>query len=332
MRPFIVITSIFPPTPAVEAFARRNDSTVVVVGDDKTPADWCCANVEFLPIRRHGDIGRHLHRVLPHNHYCRKMIGYLSAIEAGARVIVDTDDDNIPKENWCFPPLEGAFDCLQREPGFVNIYQLYTRQQIWPRGLPLRLVSQPVDLRQELSLKPCTVGVWQGLADEDPDVDAVYRLTSNEACCFEERAPVVLEEGVLSPFNTQNTLTRQELFPLLYLPTHVTFRFTDILRGLVAQPIMWRSGYRLGFTNATVVQKRNPHDYLKDFLSEVPMYEHGERVPEIAAGAAAAGRSPADNLFAVYEALAREQVVEKTELDVLAAWLKDMEQAADRSF
>ena len=41
----------------------------------------------------------------------------------------------------------------------------------------------------------------------------------------------------------------------MYLPTFVTFRFTDILRSYVAQPIMWNAGYRLGFTNATVTQK-----------------------------------------------------------------------------
>ena len=59
---------------------------------------------------------------------------------------------------------------------------------------------------------------------------------------------MVLGTGTMSPFNTQNTLIRKELFALLYLPTYVTFRFTDILRGLVAQPIMWAAGYALGFT------------------------------------------------------------------------------------
>ena len=37
-----------------------------------------------------------------------------------------------------------------------------------------------------------------------------------------------------SPFNSQNTLWRKELLPLAYLPSKVTFRYTDILRGMIA--------------------------------------------------------------------------------------------------
>ena len=83
-------------------------------------------------------------------------------------------------------------------------------------------------------MKDCNVGVWQGLADEDPDVDAIYRLTSDTPCYFNERNPVVLAKGTVCPFNTQNTIIIKPLFNLLYLPTTATFRFTDILRGLVA--------------------------------------------------------------------------------------------------
>ena len=56
------------------------------------------------------------------------------------------------------------------------------------------------------------------------------------------------------------------------------FRFTDILRGLVAQPILAAYGYQGGFTGATVVQKNNPHDYMKDFVSEIPLCERSRRV------------------------------------------------------
>ena len=70
-------------------------------------------------------------------------------------------------------------------------------------------------------------------------------------------------------------------FALLYLPAHVTFRFTDILRGLVAQPILWAAGYQLGFTRATVVQERNPHELLEDFESESPGYLRVEKIVDI---------------------------------------------------
>jgi hypothetical protein len=251
------------------------------------------------------------------------MMGYLWAIQKGAQYIIDTDDDNIPKEGWDFPNLEGQFDEIQGEEGYVNIYELFTDQKIWPRGLPLNLINKKFDLENRIQKSNVKVGVWQGLADDDPDVDAIYRLTSDTPCNFNDRAPVALKEGVICPYNSQNTLTVKELFPLLYLPTYVTFRFTDILRGLVAQPIMWKHGYQLGFTKATVVQIRNPHDYMKDFISEIPMFIHGEKVVGLVADAIK-GNSVAEDLLLAYQALLANDIVEEKEIVVLEAWLNDL--------
>ena len=324
MKKFIVITSIFNPTEAVISFSKNTEYELIVAGDKKSPADWKCENVKYLSVNDQKQIGNHLNKVLPFNHYCRKMMGYLDAIYRGADCIVDTDDDNIPKHNWLFPVFEGKFSYVPGNKGYVNVYQLYTDQKIWPRGLPLQLINKTFNLEQDLTSSDCKIGIWQGLADEDPDVDAIYRLTSDVPCYFKQRDPIVLGKGTISPFNSQNTLIRKELFPLLYLPTYVTFRFTDILRGLVAQPIMWLYNYHLGFVDATVVQKRNPHDYVKDFISEIPMYQFGEDVVEITTSAITATASIEDNLYNAYEALLKKNIVEAKELEVLSAWLKDL--------
>ncbi len=255
------------------------------------------------------------------------MLGYLVAMENNTELIIDTDDDNIPKSNWRFPPLTGVFDYVPENKGFINIYQLYTSNTIWPRGLPLHLITKDFTLSESIAKKECRIGVWQGLADEDPDVDAIYRLTRGESCTFACREPVVLGEGTLSPFNTQNTMIIKDLFALLYLPTYVTFRFTDILRSLVFQPIMWLYHYNLGFVDATVVQKRNPHDYFKDFISEIPMYEHGEQIIELVSGAIRSSQTIADNLRAAYHVLLRHSIVCTKEMTTLEAWLEDCQTA-----
>lgn len=316
----IVITSIFAPTEAVRRYAALPGYQLIVAGDRKTPSSWSCGNAVFLPVERQQAIGPELHELMPFNHYCRKMFGYLHAIRNGAQLIIDTDDDNIPKAEFGFPPLEGSFALVPKHKGHINIYAYFTQQKIWPRGLPLRCIASGA--AAQLQEAPSRIGIWQGLADEDPDVDAIYRLTDNTPCWFDARPPVVLGEGTLAPLNSQNTLVRRELFPLLYLPTHVTFRFTDILRGWVAQPILWAHGYRAGYTQATVVQKRNPHDHFKDFLSEIPMYQHSEEVPDIVGAAIRASRPVADNLHEAYVALERRRIVEPRELEVLEAWLK----------
>jgi hypothetical protein len=324
MKKYIVITTIFDPTESVIAFSKLNEYSMIVVGDKKTPVKWNCNNIKYLSIKKQEKIDFKLAQALPYNHYCRKMLGYLEAIRNGADYIVDTDDDNIPKKNWTFPDFESEFDFLNENEGFINIYQLFTKQKIWPRGLPLNLISQNFELEKKISTnKKCKVGIWQGLADEDPDVDAIYRLTSDESCYFDEREPVVLGKKTISPFNTQNTIIRKELFILMYLPTYVTFRFTDILRGLIAQPIMWLYGYNLGFINATVIQKRNLHDYMKDFTSEIPMYEHCERIVEIVSDAISKTNTIEVNLYNGYKALLKEGVVCDNEIKTLELWLDD---------
>jgi hypothetical protein len=329
LKKTIVITSIFQPTEAVRAFVRMSDHHTIVVGDKKTPAGWSLDGVDYLSVEKQEKFPHSLARHLPFNHYCRKMLGYLRAIERGAEVVIDTDDDNIPKPGWSFPPFDGIHDQLPAELGFINIYRLFTRQHIWPRGLPLDSVLKKTDL--ETSPGECRVGIWQGLADGDPDVDAIYRLTNGAECLFESRAPVVLGAGTVTPFNSQNTAIRRELFPLLYLPVFVTFRFTDILRGLVAQPIMAASGYSLGFIDANVFQERNPHDYMKDFDSEIPVYQHSRAVFEIASDAVSSNHSVESNLLAAYLGLQRAGIVAESELDALRAWLFDLEKIQARA-
>src|SRR5581483_8802792 len=146
-------------------------------------------------------------------------------------------------------------------------------------------------------------------------------LTDNRPCIFDPGDPIVLGRGTVTPFNSQNTAFRKELFPLLYLSATVSFRFTDILRSLVAQPILWLAGYRVGVAPANVVQERNPHDYLADFESEIPCYLHTERVVEIVKSAVSAQKSVGENLVCAYEGLASADLVGAAEMPTLNGWI-----------
>ena len=329
MKRFVVITSINPPTQAVVRFSKFPDWHTIVVGDRKTPADWHLAGVRYLSTQFQTTTDFQLAERLPWNHYCRKMIGYLEAMRSGADIIADSDDDNLPYGDWAFPPFHGDQDYLTTAAGrgFINMYSFFSDSKIWPRGFPLQLIQDPARQLEAHQLSPdkVRVGIWQALADGDPDVDAVYRLTANAPCYFKKRPPVVLASGTVSPFNSQNTAFSKELFLLLYLPSTVTFRFTDILRGLVAQPILWQHGYHLGFTAATVEQARNEHDYMVDFESEIPCYLHGPRVVELVGSALRPSAPLGDQLFNAYEALNRAGIVQKAELGTLTAWIKDVQ-------
>jgi len=320
MDKFIIITSIFQPTEAIEKFSKFSDWKIIVVGDKKTSENWGFPGVTYISPEGQSEVSSIFSGLLPWNSYTRKNIGYLHAISQGAKVIYESDDDNIPLDNWVNEPEFSADAELLSKASFVNIYSYFTDKKVWPRGIPLRCVLDAETPNTSLA-KNIKVGVWQFLADEDPDVDAIYRLTVNEPIYFNWRESLVLDHDVCCPFNSQNTYFRKEVFPILYLPSTVTFRFTDILRGLVAQPVLWAAGYHLGFGGATVLQKRNPHDYLKDFESEIPCYLSADIVVQIAKAVVSPKNSIPENLTSVYQALVDKDIVKVEELEILRCWL-----------
>lgn len=322
MKNYIVITSINDKSKAISEFEKLEGWHIVIVGDKKSRPIKSSHNLTFLSVENQQKLGFSIVDKLPFNHYTRKNIGYLYAIREGAEVIYDTDDDNIPYPNWAPKNFE-CCNLIQSDDEFLNIYQYFTPHLIWPRGFPLDLVSR----REQLTVKkisPAKIGVWQGLADLDPDVDAIYRLIINNPVKFEVKEPVVLPPGKYCPFNSQNTLWTKEAFPFLYLPATTSFRFTDILRGFIAQRLLWASGLHLGFREATVYQERNFHDLMKDFKEEVECYLNTRKVINILQGLVFQ-KIPLDNLALAYLSLHKDHLIGSDELSILDAWCRDIE-------
>lgn len=129
MNKFLVITTINHPTEAIRQFSLLKDWNVIVVGDKKTPADWQIENVKYLSIEDQTFFNFNL----PFNNYVRKMIGYIYAIQNGADIIADSDDDNYPLENWD-SPFNNEKQELVFKKGFLNIYRIFSDEIIWPKG------------------------------------------------------------------------------------------------------------------------------------------------------------------------------------------------------
>jgi hypothetical protein len=327
-KKILVMTSINPPTKAVRCYARMRDWSVIMVGDKKTPPGWTCDGVTYLPPADQEKLNYATVKEIPWNRPARANIGYLVAMECGASLITQADDDNIPSEHWGVPPFDGEFETISHD-GFVNIYAHFTDMFIWPRGFPLdQILKKP---QVKVSQQSAKVGVWQHLADHDTDVDAIYRLTSDAHVSFRQRPPVTLAPRAASPFNCQSTSFQRETFALLFLPTRVTPRASDIVRGLVAQPILWRHGYQLGFTAPTVVQQRNAHNYLDDFKEEILIYLHSADIFEVAQSAVKDGATMLDDLAAAYRSLVREGFVPDDELRAVEAWANDVQRLGRQS-
>jgi len=318
----VVITTIRDRTEAIRAFEAIPGWRTLVVGDRKTPEIADSESLRFFSLAAQEAAGFEVSRLLPVDHYCRKNAGYLLAVRDGARSVYDTDDDNIPYDHWGVPPFTSA-RALQGGSKFLNVYRHFTKEDVWPRGFPLDAVREGAG--QVAAASPAApVGVWQAMADGDPDVDAIHRLVLGGEVRFEDAPPVHLERGTYCPFNSQATAWSEQALPFLYLPCTVSFRFTDILRGYVAQRLMWEQGLHLGFTGATVRQERNAHDLMHDFADEVEMYLHTRRVVETLDGLSLHG-DPLRDQYDAYTALRDAGVVADREVEILSAWSRDFE-------
>eukprot|EP01102_Stenamoeba_stenopodia_P020636 TRINITY_DN8121_c0_g3_i2.p1 TRINITY_DN8121_c0_g3~~TRINITY_DN8121_c0_g3_i2.p1 ORF type:complete len:527 (-),score=138.73 TRINITY_DN8121_c0_g3_i2:59-1639(-) len=283
---WIVMTSINLPTDSVKKLCSLKGWATVVVGDLKTNPKWEYNNCKYLGVEEQNGLPYRTVKYLPYNSYTRKNIGYLYAIEHGAKVILDTDDDNEPfGESIRVLPSEAKLKALVRPDAsedrplsnVVNPYSYFGRPDVWPRGYPLQAVnvSEEQEVRTIKTIRAAPY-VQQGLADLDPDVDAIFRLTRPDALPHVEfdadQDPIVIAPGTLCPFNSQNTIFHYNAFWGLILPTTVNFRLTDIWRGYWAQRLLWDIGGALSFLPPTVKQIRNAHNYLDDFEDEIPMY------------------------------------------------------------
>jgi hypothetical protein len=325
----LVVTSISPPNDVLQALAEgaaRTGAEFILVGDTKSPADFALDGCHFFDIAAQLASGFALASACPTRHYARKNIGYLVAIQRGATIILETDDDNWPTEEFFAPRQRRVAARGLCDVKWVNIYRYFSDANIWPRGLPLDAIHGPQPDYETLPEAERDCPIQQGLADENPDVDAVYRLVLPLPQRFRRDRQVALGPGAWCPFNSQNTTWWADAFPLLYLPSYCSFRMTDIWRSLIAQRIAAANGWWVLFHEATVWQERNEHDLMRDFADEVPGYLHNRAIAarlhslDLPAGVDHLGR----NLRACYAALIGLGVIGGDELALLDAWLSDL--------
>ena len=356
---WVVITTISQATELMQQLALLKDWCTVVVGDMRSPANFTLPKFEakmvYLSPKDQQALPFRIVKHLPWNHFGRKNIGYLYAIQHGARVLWDTDDDNLLATGQLPWRAEGeglvtgrgetpamaasttrnfnpyalsAFGaqmegCKQSPGGHCKLGEVP-----WPRGFPLDEIRRSTSHTVPHN-KIRAPAVLQSLANHEPDVDAIFRLTRSHLIHFDD-APhiVVLPAGLMAPWNAQATLFHADAFWGLLLPVTVHGRVSDIWRSFMTQRLMWNCGLSLGFATPVVRQVRNPHTYLGDFRAEQPLYERAGRVAEILLDYQPSSASFWESLPAQMEDLTIELfergVLGKQDVDVAQAWLKDL--------
>lgn len=351
---WVVITSIFEPTELV--FQIQNLSSkwcAVVVGDKKGPPAGSYSeiggNVVFIDVYSQHKLGYKLDSVLLFNHFGRKNIGYLYAIQAGAKIIYDTDDDNYLKLTD-ISTLESLLDHEvfkfnndeKLSWHYSNVYKHFVNKttRVWPRGFPLEFIDNTYetenlsDFEVLNSIDMSSVGVIQYLANHDPDIDAIYRMTKeNKHFDFTvNKRSIILDRGIYTPFNAQATLFTYDMFWALYLPVTVTGRVSDIWRSYIAQRVMWDIDRYLIFSSPIVKQCRNAHNYLKDFQDELDLYTKTDLLIGIldSIDFTTTKKSIPSYLVKVYKTLVKNGILENRDFVALTSYVKDLERIGYR--
>jgi len=325
----LVITTIQPPNAVLATYAREcatRNIRFIVIGDEKSPPDFSLEGCDFFDPGRQAEQGFTLAPLLPLNHYSRKNIGYLHAIRSGAKIILETDDDNAPNPGFFdLKPVSRIVNTFHGE-GWMNVYRYFSDELVWPRGYPLHLVREPAPLPEHFHEEMATCPIIQGMADGAPDVDAIFRLTRPDPGPFLRKPDLALGNNAWCPFNSQNTTWSAPAFLLLYLPSTCSFRMTDIWRSFIAQRIAWSCGWNILFRGSTVTQKRNPHSLMHDFRDEIPGYLNNPAIAEMLSDLQLepGEQHIARNLVKCYEVFVARGFMEPAELTRVSAWITDV--------
>ena len=72
----------------------------IVVGDKKSPLKFSLKGADYFSLEKQRSLNFNLSKILPINHYSRKNLGYLIAMNKDPETIIETDDDNIPLKDF----------------------------------------------------------------------------------------------------------------------------------------------------------------------------------------------------------------------------------------
>jgi hypothetical protein len=255
---------------------------LVIIGDKKT-SEWDIQKlpsfVHYFSVEDQIKKWPTLANLLPYNHYARKNLAYLWAIENRTSILLDTDDDNCSPLN-VFESNLSNFRSIENGSEWVNIYGYFGKNEIWPRGIPLDEARKTLPPASEVSIKS-DWHCFQAIVDGDPDLDAIGRMLYPGAHYFEDSEPVLLPNSSFCPTNSQATLWKQQILPFLYLPVTSTFRMTDIWRGILVSGYLRKQKLSTAFGKLGFLQERNEHNLVNDFLDEVSGHQFSRKVKAI---------------------------------------------------
>ncbi|CAA2968750.1 probable glycosyltransferase STELLO1 [Olea europaea subsp. europaea] len=338
---WIVVSVTDYPSDSLQKLVKLKGWQVLAIGNSKTPPDWSLKGALFLSLEQQANLGFRLVDFLPYESYVRKSVGYLFAIQHGARRIFDADDRGeviggelgkhfdldlesvIVKQQRIFQYTSGNSNRT-----VVNPYIHFGQRSVWPRGLPLENVGEVSHEEFYTEVSGGKQYIQQGISNGLPDVDSVFYSTRKTGSVpfdirFDEQAPkVALPRDTMVPINSFNTLFHYNAFWALMLPVSVSTMASDVLRGYWAQRLLWEIGGFVAVYPPTIYRHDKTESY--PFIEEKDLHVNVGRLIKFLIS----WRSEKHKLFQKIRdlsySMAEEGFWNENDVKFTVAWLQDL--------
>ncbi|KAI3903966.1 hypothetical protein MKX01_004034 [Papaver californicum] len=338
---WIIVSVSTQPTDSLQNLVKLKGWQVLAIGTSKTPSDWNLKGAIFLSLEQQASLGFRIVDHLPYDSYVRKNVGYLFAIQHGAKKIFDADDrgDVIDADLGKHFDVEligeGArqqtiLQYSHENPNrtVVNPYIHFGQRSVWPRGLPLENVAELGHEEFYTELYGGKQFIQQGISNGLPDVDSIFYLTRKSGLeafdiRFDENAPkVALPQGMMVPLNSFNTMFHSSAFWSLMLPVSVSTMASDVLRGFWGQRLLWEIG---GFV---VVYPPTVHRYDRieayPFSEEKDLHVNVGRLIKFLVQWRSGKHRLFEKIMELSHVMAEEGFWTEQDVKFTAAWLQDL--------
>ena len=299
--------------------ASDPDVLMIIAGDLKTPHEEVKAlcrelgNAVYLDPQEQDRLGYKCGDVIGYRSIQRRNIALLEAIRSGADVVLSIDDDNAPRHKSYFEDLRRSFavehtTLADNAGGWFNLGD-YADDSYDYRGYPFSLRERGASAPNAFGpLSNPRVGIVNGLIYGDPDINALDRYPDGgprvHSYIIPRTGVAVNPRTTWTPINSQNTAYVRELAPLAFVLPGVG-RYDDIWASFMALRVMEATGCHVLFGEPSVIQERNPHNWMVDLERELYGMQHTEAFcASLKAVKVDPQRSVLDNLAAVADGAA----------------------------
>ena len=338
---WIIMTASNPPSKYIINLEREiKYNKIVVIGNNKTiDSNWdIFANSNkliYLSKKDQKKLGYNILKFLNDDSYYRKNIGYLFAIQHGAKEIYEIDENlQFSSDSLSFVNVNNSYIIYGKENNnkMINPYTHFGEPNIWPRGFVYKDINKVIYNKtfyyshySKIKLKPM---IYQGLINGIPDVDSIFILTNikiNKSLDihFSNNYPLLYLPGNYVPINSKNTKYSYEIFPFLMLPITTNKFISDIIRGYILEAFAFRYNGLIVYHNNNVYNK----NYIlndSNIFEEKEILLYSNKILDIIKSNENKNYNSKKLLFKIINELISNKFLEKRELYIYKAFLKDL--------